>query len=288
MHRERRVVSATPVPDEDGPSQDGLPRRFWVRAVNYATLDDFGTKFDKGAFEEYLQHRQPRFLYGHNWSDPSALVGKGVGHRSSRDGLDIQFELDDFDYVPAARQIAYQVKNGTLDQFSVDFIRQGDRRDAQGVTWITKARLPAVSGVPEGAVPGTRVLTRAPGVRFAQPGATVSLSEALNILTHLALGEMDLPDALSQLKMASQPDEDEEQDDEKEAVSDAPEEEGDEEPPEGAPVAPEEAEGAATAPEPPVTTESNGEATETTPEPPAVPEELDLADDALAVIAERF
>lgn len=286
--RERRMVAAVPIPDETGPMQDGLPRQFWVRVVSFAQLDDFGTKFDRAAFSEYLQHRMPRFLYGHNWSDPTALIGKGIDSRSSKDGLDILFSLDDFGYVPVARQIAYQVQNGTLDQFSVDFIRERDKRDADGVVWITKARLPAVSGVPEGAVPGTKVLTRASGLQTADPSATVPLASALGVLSRLALGEIKLPDAWAQLEEVSSSSEG---DDEGEENEDDPDktkaegdsgEEGDGEPPEGTPEPPEGAEGPEAATEPPEATEGNGEGTE----PPAADDAADLAlaDDALAII----
>lgn len=207
-HWERRSVETRAVPKDDGPTQDGLPRQFWARVVNYGVLDDYGTKFREGFADDYLARRLPRLMYGHaGWDNPNAIVGKGIEWRNvPGEGLDILFEFDDFTYVPTARQLAYQLRNGTLDEFSVGFVRQRDEPDANGQgVWITKARLGEVSIVAEGSVPGTRLLS----FRSADPtgvgGMVIDADEVARVISQLYLGELDLAQALAHIKERSVP-----------------------------------------------------------------------------------
>lgn len=210
MKWERRQVHVTVTPNTEGPSQDGLPRQFWARVLNYNTVDDFGTQFAPGAFTESLQRRPPRLMYGHaGWENPAALLGRGIDFRDSKEGLDILFEFDDFTYVPMARQIAYQMSNDpthpTLDQFSIGFIRERDTRDTQGRPVITKGRLGETSVVVEGSVPGTKLLAFRNSAQGNAPftdGAMIDANDAARILARFSLGEIDLAQALSEVKGA--------------------------------------------------------------------------------------
>lgn len=218
---EHRSVPVSITPNEEGPKQDGLPRQFWARVIKYNTEDDYGTEFRSGCFTESLQRRLPRLMYGHaGWENPAALLGRGIEYRDSHDGLDVLFEFDDFNYVPMARQIAHQMSNDpsnpTLDQFSVGFIRERDTRGANGRPAITKARLGEVSSVVEGSVPGTKLLSfraAAPGQTFEE-GTMIDANAAARILARFSLGEMDLAEALADVKALSIESEDEEEDDE--------------------------------------------------------------------------
>jgi len=51
---ERRAVQIRVTPNTDGPEQDGLPRQFWARVLNYEVVDDYGTKFRYGSATESL------------------------------------------------------------------------------------------------------------------------------------------------------------------------------------------------------------------------------------------
>ena len=207
-------------PNTSGPTQDGIPKQFWARVLNYGVLDDYGTKFKPGTFTKSLQRRLPRLMYGHaGWENPSALLGRGVDYRDSSDGLDILFEFDDFNFVPMARQIAHQMTNDpnnpTLDQFSVGFKRLKDERASQaqgGGVWITEARLGETSVVVEGAVPGTKTLQFRDANGAVLEGQTIDANDAARLLAELSTGKIDLGDALSQVKQLAaydpEPDED--------------------------------------------------------------------------------
>lgn len=223
---ERRTVEIRVRPNEDGPLQDGLPRQFWARVLNYEMVDDYGTKFRYGSATESLQRRLPRLMYGHaGWENPAALLGRGIDFRDSKEGLDILFEFDDFDYVPMGRQIAHQMSNDpdnpTLDQFSIGFIRQRDTRDTDGKTVITKMRLGETSVVVEGSVPGTKLLafrssSEGPGQLPFSEGATMDANDAARIIARFSLGEVDLAQALDMVKSAVIVPEDEDETDETE------------------------------------------------------------------------
>jgi HK97 family phage prohead protease len=193
-------------------------RRFVVRAVNYAKLDDYGTKFRPKVFAAGLEKRMPKLMYGHSgWHDITQLLGRGIDATEQRDGLDVQFELDDEEYVKNTRQLWYQLKSGTIDQFSVGFKRVRESLDEKDhSTWIEEAVLGEVSAVVEGAVPGTKLLSmsgRSAGfVTPAQIHERITVSTrsmidadvAAKIMTQFSLGQLDLADALGQMKEAAQ------------------------------------------------------------------------------------
>lgn len=219
MKWERRSVEFRATPVSDGPTQDGLPRRFWARIMNYDTLDDYGTKFAPGVFTESLARRLPRLMYGHaGWENPAALLGRGIDFRDAADGLDVLFEFDDFEYVPMARQIAYQLSNDpdnpTLNEFSVGFVRQRDTRGTDGKPVITKARLGEGSIVVEGSVPGTKLLSFRNSEQGSSPfgsGALIDANDAARILARFSLGEIDLAQALEDVKGSVLPPDEEEE-----------------------------------------------------------------------------
>lgn len=204
----RSTVVSKVEPNTAGPQQDGLPKQFWARVMNYGELDDFGTKFKPGVFKKSLDRRLPRLMYGHQgWENPSALLGRGIDYRDTHDGLEVLFEFDDFDYVPAAKQIAHQMTNHpdnpTLDQFSVGFKRVKDERAAQqdgGGVWITEARLGEVSVVVEGAVPGTKTLQFRGANGTIVEGQTIDAQDAARLLAELSTGKLDLAEALMAVK----------------------------------------------------------------------------------------
>jgi HK97 family phage prohead protease len=206
-------------------------RRFVVRAVNYAKLDDYGTKFRPKAFAAGLEKRLPKLMYGHSgWHDITQLLGRGIDATEQRDGLDVQFELDDEEYVRNARQLWYQLKSGTIDQFSVGFKRVRESLDEKDhSTWIEEAVLGEVSAVVEGAVPGTKLLSmsgRSAG--FVTPAritvstrSMIDADTAAKIMTQFSLGQLDLADALGQMKEAAQLEEAGESEQEQEGESES-------------------------------------------------------------------
>ena len=177
------------------------PRQFWARVLNYNTLDTYGTTFDPGAFVDALKVRLPRLLYGHNWESPGALLGRAIDYRNHPDGLDLLFEFDDFDAVPTARQVAYQLRSGTIDQFSIGFSH--DRKydtphpTIPGATIIGRGALEETSCVVKGSVPGTKTLQL---IRSDRPRAEVNVDDVSHLVARLGLGEVTLAEALTELE----------------------------------------------------------------------------------------
>lgn len=180
---------------------DGAKPGFTARAVNYGVRDSYGTSWAPGVFKESLEARMPPVVWGHDWNDP---IGRVVGYREVErrgegdpGGLEIDVELDDLDAVPRARQAYAQLKSGTMSQFSFGFERQADQADPElrNTTRITKARVQEFSLVLNGAVPGTKPLA----IR-SMPEGTVELRAATSLIARFAQGELDLAQALTELK----------------------------------------------------------------------------------------
>ena len=163
-------------------------RQFTAKVLTYNEIDDYGTIWAPGCFDESLKQRMPRIAWAHSWQDP-------IGHyievvkNDERSGLVLLGQLSDFDDVPRARQCYSQMKDGTIDQFSVGFTRQqwtnvDDELRAQGA-WelMQKALLDEASPVLVGAVPGTALL----GVRS---GGKVPIDNIVELAKKVRAGEL--------------------------------------------------------------------------------------------------
>lgn len=157
MNIERRALHA---------EYRALPKERMFEAVvmAYNVVDDYGTLWQPGVFGDYLGRRMPRIAWGHDWTDP---LGRYVDYRDNGETLTLIGEFDDFDAVPQARRAHAQLLSGTIDQFSVGFIRREwvgfeDMSDEQRATKATevmvRADLPEASLVLVGAVPGTELV----------------------------------------------------------------------------------------------------------------------------------
>jgi HK97 family phage prohead protease len=166
---------------------DGSSRQFVARVLTYDTIDDYGTIWLPGCFDESLQTRMPRIAWAHSWQDP-------IGHYidvAKNDGqvLDLVGQLSSFDDVPRARQAYSQMQDGTIDQFSVGFTRQKwtnvddeAKRAAGAYEEMVKATLDEASPVLVGAVQGTKLL----GTRAGQ----VPLDDVLELARRVKAGEI--------------------------------------------------------------------------------------------------
>lgn len=140
-------------------------RRFRAVVMRYDAVDAYGTIWSPGVFARSLAERLPRIVWAHDMTDP---IGRYVEYEDSAESLTLVGELDDFDAVPRARQAAAQLRSGTIDQFSVGFIR-GTYLDRGALSAedlalgaserITQAELPETSLVVTGAVPGTHLIS---------------------------------------------------------------------------------------------------------------------------------
>lgn len=148
--RERRVGHGTEVR-----VVDEVTGRFEAVVVQYGVLDDYGTIFDPGCFRESLEARMPRITWAHDWSEP---LGRYVGYQDTEQSLTLIGQFDSFDDVPRARQAWAQLRSGTIDQFSVGFVRR-EVADVEGVTHFVKAQLDEAALVLVGAVPDTKLVS---------------------------------------------------------------------------------------------------------------------------------
>lgn len=169
---------------------------FEVLAVAYNIVDDYGTRFIKGVFNDSLEQRLPVIAWAHDWSEP---IGRATGWSETDEGLFITGRLDLGGHVERAKQAHEQMRSGTLTDVSVGFWRLADRTADDGVTEIVKGDLDEVSVVLRGAVPGARVLA----VRSARTGEQVDLDAVVAIAAKKAAGEIDQATADEALAMLS-------------------------------------------------------------------------------------
>ena len=169
-------------------------RQFVARVLQYNVIDDYGTIWLPGCFDDSLAVRMPRVAWAHQWSEPIGVYTEVV----KNDGkvLDLLGQLDDFDAVPRARQCYAQMQSGTIDQFSVGFTRQKwtnvddeAKRAAGAYEEMVKALLDEASPVLVGAVPGTALVA----VRAAR--GKVDLDAVVELARRVKSGDLTLEEA---------------------------------------------------------------------------------------------
>jgi HK97 family phage prohead protease len=192
----------------------------------YNVIDDYNTRFRPGCFTESLEERLPRICWAHRWDEP---LGRWVDYRDTATELTLIGELDDFDAVPRARQASAQLMSGTIDQFSVGFMRLADEAvdpeevdGTRGVVDITKGQLDEASLVLVGAVPGTKLVQ-------VRSGLVVPEDAVVDLAKRVVAGELTKDEAKAALDLLAT-DDDQELEDEHEETDDGPtiEEVGDE------------------------------------------------------------
>ena len=202
MKTETRTAQITEVRGPGTAKPDAAPG-FTAKLVAYDVPDTYRTSWTKGVFANALETRAAGghsipVVWDHNWADP---VGRVVAYRDASDGFYGDVEFDDLDAVPRAKQAYAQVRSGTMGQFSFAFVRGEEEEDPQHRGVMRQTSVQAVqefSIVLNGSVPGTGVKS----VRSAQPG-TIDAAAAGELIRKLSAGEMDLTDALVELRSAS-------------------------------------------------------------------------------------
>lgn len=186
---------------------DTKARRFEAKVMVYGVVDDYGTMWTPGVFKDYLAERMPRIAWAHDWSEP---LGRYVDFTDTSESLTLVGEFDDFDAVPRARQAYAQLQSGTIDQFSVGFVRKkwlneselsDGERSAGAVERMVKADLPETSPVLQGAVPGTQ-LVGVRSVRMAN-GLVVPEDLVIDLGRKVDAGELTEAQAKAALKLAA-------------------------------------------------------------------------------------
>ena len=185
-----------------------------LRAITPGVVDDYGSVWLPDTFDEAMQARiaadpddTPALCWAHRWDDP---IGHGIAYRATANGPDVDFEFDDFDAVPRAKQAEAQVRSKTIRDCSVGFfdVQRRDPTDEErqqypGVTEIIeKADLDEVSLVLRGAVPGAKVLA----MRSAQGDASLDADAFFEISRKVAAKEMSLEEGQAAIALLAVPD----------------------------------------------------------------------------------
>jgi HK97 family phage prohead protease len=192
-------------------ASEDQPGQFAIIAVRYGVEDDYGTLFRPGCFTERLGEKLPKVCASHDWAN---VLGRVTSFKDSPADLRFVCQLSGWDpqrqewRIPESERAYLQLLDGTIDEFSIGFERYSDSTEEGVGVWIEKAGIYEVSLVLAGAVPGTKLLA----VR-SKPGGgspilhlderarqTVPVDEVANVLTRLSLGELDLHEALGELK----------------------------------------------------------------------------------------
>ena len=203
-------------------------RTAWIRVCVYNVIDDYGTIWLPGCWTEWLNRKKPKGAWSHDWSD---VIGQAIDFRDSAEALDLLVKFSEFDAVPRAKQAWTQLRDGDVDEFSFGFDRlewieigpEDDLYKEGAREKMVKSRMYEWSPVLVGAVPGTKTLS----VRTINAEGTVDKKHAADVLTKLAAGDIDLADALAEIKNASSSESESETDDSSE--SDETDNEGSEE-----------------------------------------------------------
>lgn len=190
---EHRIVRPSAVEVRQAPG--GGPHEVTATVVTYNQPDEYATSFAPGVFTESLAERMPRIVWAHDWTDP---IGRWVEVVEDSDAaLVLRGELDDPLEVPTAKRALAQLRSGTIDQFSVGFLRQADEDDPDnpGITRITRASLDEVSLVVSGAVPGTNLVSVRSG--------TVDERLVIDLARQVGAGTLTKADAIMAIDLAS-------------------------------------------------------------------------------------
>lgn len=210
MRTETRTAEIVEVRGPGTDKPDARPG-FTAKLVSYGVPDTYRTSWTKGVFTRALEQRAAvgasiPVVWDHNWADP---VGQVVAYRDEQDGFYGDVEFDDFDAVPRAKQAYAQMQPNpttgkpTMGQFSFAFARGEEEEDTEhrGVMKQTSVeKVQEFSIVLNGSVPGTGVqATR------SAPGGRVDARTAASIAARMAAGELELTDALVELRTAAGP-----------------------------------------------------------------------------------
>lgn len=195
MKRENRTILGGEIR-----SVDDDAKTFTALVLNYGVTDTFGTQFRQGCFQESIDTKMPRSTWAHDWTRP---IGKVTAVRDTGDGLEMDFQLADFDAVPDARMAYSLIKDQIIDGFSIGF-EPTDVRDSKGRAVTANRMAPGdvcyagnlieVSPVLVPSVPGTKTLD----VRSNE--SPVAKETVAELLVRFSRGDVDLADALAELK----------------------------------------------------------------------------------------
>lgn len=147
MTLQYRVAQEGQVRDVD----DG--KRQVLVSIPWEVLDTYNTDFERSAFDEFLGQRMPVMCWQHQRSEP---IGRAVSSSKSTAANEFVAQFSDFDAVPRARQAFAQIRDKEITDFSFGFdqAKSIPHPSVRGAIRFTHARMPELSPVTIGAIPG--------------------------------------------------------------------------------------------------------------------------------------
>lgn len=130
--------------------------------IPWEQIDTFHTDFSRDCFDDYLGQRLPAMAWCHQKTEP---IGAVVSHSKGQRANEFVAEFSDFNTVPRSAQAFSQIKDGHLKDFSFTYTdaKAVPHPNERGAIRFTKARMPEISPVIAGSIPGAM----ATGVRSA-------------------------------------------------------------------------------------------------------------------------
>lgn len=147
--------------------------------IPWETLDSYSTDFSKDCFDDYLGQRSPIICWQHAKTEP---IGRVQTWQKGERANEFVGEFSDFDAVPRAKQAFAQIRDGHLTDFSFyyDQAKAIPHPNGQrGNMRFTKARMPELSPVSVGSIPGAM----ATGVREAADMNAIAELVKGNVIT---------------------------------------------------------------------------------------------------------
>lgn len=138
--------------------------------IPWETLDTYNTDFARDCFDDYLGQRSPVMCWQHDKKEP---IGAVKDWKKGQRANEFVAGFSDFDAVPRAKQAFAQIRDRELTDFSFYYDQakaiphpNGER----GAVRFTHARMPEISPVTVGSIPGAM----ATGVREAADAAGIA------------------------------------------------------------------------------------------------------------------
>jgi hypothetical protein len=180
-----------------------------IFVCTYDIVDDFGTLWRPGVFDEGWKRKLPKGVWGHDWLD---IIGRAVAAESKGNQAWHAVQFSEFDAVPRAYQAWTQMRDGDVDELSFAFDRErwenvDTENPPEGVPAGAREIMSQAfeiewSPVLVGAVPETKPLAgsfRSAGKLYT----AVDIDVARDLALRLHAGSLDITDALVELRAAA-------------------------------------------------------------------------------------
>jgi phage head maturation protease len=146
--------------------------------IPWEVLDSYRSDFGRECFDEYLGQRMPVMCWQHLKTEP---IGRAASWEKGARANKFVAQFSDFGAVPRAHQAFAQIRDGEITDFSFyyDQAKAIAHPNTRGAIRFTKARMPEISPVTVGSIPGAM----ATGVRQAADAVGVAELVRSHVIT---------------------------------------------------------------------------------------------------------